>query len=79
MRTIADLNCSKHIEDEQLNDKIREDLVKAQFARMINAYFERPKGDRFSQKLEPRSISDVIAKHLVSLSSVQSLNRKFFD
>jgi hypothetical protein len=69
-------DCSKHIGSEELNANIREYLIQGEFLRMINAFFEGPKSDRLSQKLEPTSTSVVIAKHLVSLSSVQSLNRK---
>jgi hypothetical protein len=52
-------------------------LIQEEFGKAIKSYYAIAKIDRFSQKLETSAVSVVIAKNLISLSSVQSLKRTF--
>lgn len=69
--------CSKRIESAEEADKVRSYLIHEQFGKVIRLYFAATSTDRFAQKLDPAAISLVISKHLISLSSIQSLKGKF--
>lgn len=69
--------CSKRIESAEEADKVRSYLIHEQFGKVIKLYFAATSTDRITQKLDPASISLVISKHLISLSSIQSLKGMF--
>jgi hypothetical protein len=72
------VTCSKRIESDEEAEQVRSYLIHDQFGKVIELYFAATGTDRIAQKLDPLSISVVISKQLISLSSIQSLKGEFY-